>query len=410
MKSAGKPKNLKQNNSRAVLEHLRRNGACSVADISSSIKLSKTTVKKVFDSLVTSGLLLSAGKGDSTDEGGKKPELYRFNKNYGFAICLHVTPEEIIAVTTNLNAEITFETKLPLKKNCKLASVIHLLAGTIRGFSEMKAATGERLIGIAVVLPGLVDPLKGVSIYTPHYPQWGRDVPFNRMLKAELGEGYEVPIHTENANRLQVFAERAKGIAGGCRNFIIIDALNEGLGAGIVLNGELVLGAQSISGEIGHMTLDPRDGFPCICGHKGCFEAMVSARRLCTLARKARPGETGTKLDVHSPSLQLDDICSAASLGDPLALRLIDDVASWFIIGIGNLIMVNDPELVVIQGVYVKAGDFFLNRLREGMRAIGLPDVEKKVRIEYSTLGEERGVIGGAAYITAEFFDKQFVF
>jgi len=410
MKSAGKPRNLKQNNSRAVLEHLRRNVDCSVADTSSLIKLSKTTVKKVFDSLVTSGLLLSAGKGDSTEEGGKKPELYRFNKNYGFVICLHVTPEEVIAVITDMNAEITLETKHPLKKNCKLSTVIHLLAETIKSFVATKSVTGERLIGIAVVLPGLVDPLMGVSIYTPHYPQWGRDVPFNRMLKAELGEGYNVPMHTENANRIQVFAELAKGIAGGYRNFIIIDALNEGLGAGIVLNRELVLGAQSISGEIGHMTLDPRDGFPCICGHKGCFEALVSARRLCTLARNPLPGETGTKLDIQCPTLKLDDICAAASAGDPLALRLIDDVASWFIIGLGNMIMVNDPELIVIQGVYVKAGDFFLNRLREGMRAIGLPDVEKKVRIEYSTLGEERGVIGGAAYITADFFDKRFVF
>jgi hypothetical protein len=72
--------------------------------------------------------------------------------------------------------------------------------------------------------------------------------------------------------------------------------------------------------------------------------------------------------------------------------------------------MVNDPELVVIQGQLVNAGDAFLARLREGIRGIGLPDVEKKVRIEYSRLGEERGVLGGAAFAIADFFARRLRF
>jgi predicted NBD/HSP70 family sugar kinase len=410
MKSGGKPRNLKQNNTRAVIDRLRVGGDHSVAGISDNIKLSKTTVKKIFDSLGASGLLLSAGKGDSTDEGGKKPELYKFNKNFGYAISLHVTPEDLIAVITDLCAEITFHKAMKLDKDRSLSGVMSLLVETIRGFVAMKAAAGERLIGIAVVLPGLVDPLEGISIYTPHYPDWGRDVPFNRILKEGLGEGYDVPIHTENANRIQALAESTKGVARGCKNFVIIDALNEGLGAGIVLHGEVVLGAQSISGEVGHITLDSRDGFPCICGHRGCFEAMVSARRLLALAREGLPGDSGSTLAVLDPALRLDDICQAAARGDPLAIRLVEDAARWFIVGLGNLILINDPELIVIQGVYVKAGELFLDRLREGIRRIGLPNVEKRVRIEYSAMGEERGVIGGAAFVVADFFEKRIVF
>ena len=79
-------------------------------------------------------------------------------------------------------------------------------------------------------------------------------------------------------------------------------------------------------------------------------------------------------------------------------------MARWFLVGIGNIVMVNDPELIVIQGRYVKAGDCFLRRLREGVRHIGLPDVEKTVRIEYSSLGEDRGVLGGAAFVLEEYF------
>jgi hypothetical protein len=68
--------------------------------------------------------------------------------------------------------------------------------------------------------------------------------------------------------------------------------------------------------------------------------------------------------------------------------------------------MVNDPELIVIQGAYVKAGAYFLDKLREGIRRVGLPDVEKKISIEYSRLGEERGVLGAAALMISDFFSQ----
>jgi predicted NBD/HSP70 family sugar kinase len=408
MKSSGKPKSLKQLNTRVVLNLIRARDAISIADISESIHLSKTTVKKVLDMLAGAGIILSAGKGDSTDEGGKKPELYRFNMKYGYSICLHVTPEDLIAVTTDLRAEITYYNKIKIEGDRSLERIVAALVDTIRSFLAMKATTGEKLIGVAVVLPGLVDSDKGISIYSPHYPNWGRDVAFTDILRAGLGAGWDVPISIDNANRYQAVAEREKGIAAGCKNFVVIDALNEGLGAGIVLGGEVIQGAQSISGEIGHMTLDPYEGFPCICGAKGCFEAMASARRILGLAREAadRFPDSPLARSLSASTVRLDDICAAAAQGDPLSLYLIGDVARWFVIGLSNIIMVNDPELIVLQGAYVKAGAFFLDKLRDGIGRIGLPDVEKRVRVEYSRLGEERGVLGAAALMISNFFSQ----
>jgi N-acetylglucosamine repressor len=408
MKTSGKPKSLKQLNTRVVLDLVRARDAISVADISETIHLSKTTVKKILDMLAEAGILLSAGKGDSTQEGGKKPELYRFNMKYGYSISLHVTPEDLIAVTTDLRADITYYNKVKLDEDRSLERIVAVLVDTIRSFVAMKAATGEKLIGIAVVLPGLVDSRKGISIYSPHYPNWGREVPFTELLRAGLGAGWEVPISIDNANRFQAVAEREKGIAAGRKNFVVIDALNEGLGAGIVLGGEVIQGAQSISGEIGHMTLDPYDGFPCICGHKGCFEAMASARRILGLAREAagRFPDSPLARALEDSTVRLDDVCAAAAQGDPLSLYLIDDVTRWFLIGLANIIMVNDPELIVIQGAYVKAGPYFLDKLKEGIRHVGLPDVEKRVSIEYSRLGEERGVLGAASLMISDFFSQ----
>ena len=135
---------------------------------------------------------------------------------------------------------------------------------------------------------------------------------------------------------------------------------------------------------------------------------MASARMILVLALEAagRFPDSPLALALASSSLRLDDVCVAAAQGDPLSLYLIDDVARWFLVGLGNIIMVNDPELIVIQGAYVKAGPYFLDKLREGILRIGLPDVEKKVCVEYSRLGEERGVLGAAALMISDFFSQ----
>ena len=405
-------KTHKQNNIRGVLNLIRRRDTFAVAEISNAIRLSKTTVKKTIDLLSSMKLVASAGKGESTEEGGKKPELYRFNKSFGYVISIHITPDSIISVITDLDADITYSRKVKVTSERGLEFILGELVQVIGSFKDTKSGTGEKMIGVVIALPGLVDSAKGVSIYSPHYPSWGRNVAFGDMLRERLGNGLDAPILIENVNRLQAIAEKEKGVAVGVTNFIIIDALDEGLGSGIVTHGELMMGNQSLSGEIGHMMVNPIDGAPCICGATGCFEAMVSARRIRGIIREARSRGVQSALfsSASDEDPSLDEVCELAGAGDPFCLSLIDDVAKWFIVGLGNIIMVNDPEMIVVQGQYVKAGTCFMDRLQEGIRRIGLPDVEKKVRIVYSRLGEERGVIGGAASLISDFFARRLVF
>ena len=391
---------------------IRRAETFSVAGISHAVRLSKTTVKKTIDLLAEMNLVLSAGKGESTEEGGKKPELYRFNRSFGYVISVHVTPDSIMAVITDLAGDITCCKRQEAPSDRGLESVLGRLAELVFGFVAMKASSSEKLVAIVLAIPGLADSSRGVSIYSPHYPAWGRDAPIVALLRSRLGDGYDVPMFLDCVNRYQAIAEREKGVAAGVTDFIILDALNEGLGAGIITHGELVRGSQSLSGEIGHMTLNPVDGPTCICGNRGCFEAMVSARRLRDLIAGARARGVSSELfTAGAPrEIGIDTVCELAARGDEFCRTLVDDAARWFTVGLGNVIMVNDPELIVIQGLYCAAGAAFLDKLRSGIRHVGLPDVEKKVRIEYSTLGEERGVIGGAAFAIADFFDHQLVF
>jgi predicted NBD/HSP70 family sugar kinase len=410
MKKGEKPKNLKLHNTQTILDLVIGTEVTTVAEISEAIKLSKTTVKKIFDTLVEEGLLLSAGKGESTDEGGKKPELYCFNPRYGYVASIHVTPDKIISVTTDLKADIDFRQDYSISHQAGLEELMPLLSTAIHESHDRKKDTGQKLIGIVIALPGLADSTTGISIYSPHYPSWGRNVPFVRLLRDTLGEGWDVPIFTDVVNRYQAIAEREKGIAREVRNYLVIDALEEGLGAGLVLDGQLLQGNQSLSGELGHITIDSSPGSErCICGNTGCFEAMVSARRILRLAALARKdGRTSRLFNRGRRSrYTLEDVCTAADLGDPLCRELVAEAARWFILGFGNIIMIMDPELIVLQGVYVKAGAYLLDLLQEGISRIGLPVVEKRVRIGYSKMGDDRGVIGGAAVAISSFFENR---
>lgn len=404
MNSVGKPRSLKQSNSRAVFELMRDGQGRTVTEISERIRLSKTTVKKIFDSLLCDGLLCAIGKGDSTEEGGKRPELYCLNSEFGYTIGIHVTPDEVLSVTTDFMADITENAKSGVSGVQRLDGLIEQFATTIQEKVRQKESTGQRLLGIVLVLTGLVDPDEGVSIHSSFYPEWGRDAPIISLLKTRLGSTFNAPIFVDNTNRYQAIAEREKGPAGSYKNYIIVDALPEGLGGGVVLDGRILHGCQSLSGEIGHMTLE-RNGYPCICGHRGCFEAMVSARRIIALAQDWMPRYPESILSSWKEDhpFTLDDICTGAAQEDLLCRVLIDDVAAWYVIGLGNMVMVNDPELIVLQGIYTKAGPYFLEKIQEGLKHIGLPHVEKRVAVMYSQLGEERGLVGGALHVIANY-------
>ena len=218
MKAGGKPKNLKQNNSRAVFELLRHGEKIAVAEIAEKIRLSKTTIKKVFDSLLADGLISMCGKGESTDEGGKKPELYRLNPQFGYVIAIHVTPDEVRMATTDLRAEITWREIAPVGVERSFDGLVERFATTIEAVMRDKSTSGEKLLGVVLVLTGLVDPDRGVSIHSFFYPDWGRDAPVVDRLRARLGADFDAPLFIDNTNRYQAVAESEKGLAGDYRN------------------------------------------------------------------------------------------------------------------------------------------------------------------------------------------------
>ena len=116
---------------------------------------------------------------------------------------------------------------------------------------------------------------------------------------------------------------------------------------------------------------------------------------VCSIFNGGKPGE----IDIYN-------IFNASAKGDRLALELMDDATNWFAIGMSNIILLYDPQTVVIQGIFSKAGKYFLDSLRKKINEISLPKIKKETRIEYSELGDRVGVLGATHYAISKYFEN----
>ena len=400
---------LKQNNRKIILDFMRSHETVSIADISQEVNISKTTVKKVIDFYLENRLVVETGKGSSTDEGGKRPSLFRFNRDFGVVYSIHLGPNFIYAAITDMQAEIVHSTYLPIPKESAEA-VVERIAGIILSFQGLAWLAPRKLVRVVVALPGIVDPLEGVSIFSPHFVFWGQNVPFRKMLLEKVS--LDVPILLDGVNRYQAFGEMHRGLAKGKENFIIVDAIEEGVGAGVIVNGTMRHGSQNLSGEIGHMVLEPESDTVCICGGRGCFEALVALERIKKLIRRGREANRDSQIfrRLQGEEFRLEELFQAFREKDPFATEIMDDLVKWFAIGLNNVIMVNDPEMIIIQGIYNQAGPVFLEMLKEKIDLMSYPHLSRNVEMAFSPLGSERGVIGAAVFGVWHYFEHSWIY
>jgi predicted NBD/HSP70 family sugar kinase len=406
---SGKPKSLKSNNRRLFLHVLRNSDELSVAEISEKINLSKTTVMKIIDHYLREGFLIQVGKGESTNEGGKKPVLYKFNRLKGFVFAVQVFPKLVSAVLTDLSANIIADLSHPIRENETLDVVIDTIAESFTTLLHRAQVEKSSIIGIVIGNHGITDYNRGLSIYSPHFSSWDLHADIKGNIQHRLGGN--IPLFIDNQIRFQVFAERLSELGKDKQNLIVVEA-GEGLVAGIIVKDQIKRGVHGLAGEIGHMVLNPFEEEQCVCGGYGCFEVMVSINRLLKRARKGYDEHRDSLMyrTVDRDHLTAEHIFEAANTGDQWARELMDEVIYWFSLGFSNLILTYDPEIIILHGIYTRAGDYFLDKLRKRTNEVSLTRLDKHVEIEYSSFGREQGVIGGAFYAITSYFEDQSIY
>ena len=408
-KTGNKPKTIRKNNLKIILDIYRNNHEMTVAELTKKVKLSRTTVMKLNEKLINKNLIESAGKGTSTDEGGKRPELFSFNKNSGVIFCYYIKYNSIVLKIYNMALEMQLERIFPVHEDEKIENVISIISDSINSKEEMFSEK-RKIRGVSIALHAIVDSDNGIVLTSAHYPSWGNYINFTKLVADKIDNN--IPIEIESWIRFKAFGEKLNIKNSSTHNYIVIDAGWHGIVSGLVVEGSLYRGKNHLSGEIGHVIVNPFDTETCYCGGRGCLEMMIDFKRMIKKAESLKSEYPDSQIFSESGKTEIYNIFKASNNNDKLACRLIDEVTNWFAAGISNICMIFDPDAVFLGGDYAAAGSFFKEKLNSKINSISLVRLNKNIKIVYSDtdMGQESVMRGSGSFAIEKYFSKYLSF
>lgn len=379
-----------------ILNLIRREGQISRYDITKSTKLAASTVGIFVDELIRNGLIREIGPGDSS--GGRKPILLELNPEAGYIVGADFEATSIIVLLVNFQGEVICSVKGRIELNDDKLVIVRKIISCIKKVIDKSKVGDKKIMGIGLGVPGLIDSKKGIGISYSALPGW-RDVPLKDLIEMELHK----PLYIEKNVYTMALAEKWFGLSRKVSDFICM-AIRSGVCAGIVIHGRLYRGASESAGEIGHMTVE-RNGPRCSCGNRGCLQRLVTAPALIERVSKRIAG--GEKTNLREDKLSLERIIEEAGRGDFLSLSILKETGQYIGLATSQLIDFFNPQLIVIAGNLVKAGDLVLEPIRETVNERALEIPRQVVRIAFSELGESIGALGAANLVLQERFKFQ---
>ena len=208
---------------------------------------------------------------------------------------------------------------------------------------------------------------------------------------------WNLPVFVAKDANAAALGEMLFGIAKGMDHFILL-TLGTGLGSGLVIKGKVVSGSHGLAAEYGHSVL-VKNGRSCNCGQRGCFETYVSATGLkrTAISLLAKSNLQSILRDIPPNQLDALKIAEASENGDEMAKMAIKKTAQWLGLKMVDLVVLTDPEAIILAGGLSKIGDYFLHTVRESLDKKLLPMFNGKVKVVYSSLGSDDAAILGAA-------------
>jgi glucokinase len=279
------------------------------------------------------------------------------------------------------------EHRTPVKRGPEacLARIAQDLRRVVRA-SRGKVAHAPESIGVAV--GGPLDSRRGIVYSPPNLPGWD-GVPVKAFLETEFG----LPAFVENDANAGAMAEHRFGAGRGAEN-VVYCTLGTGIGGGIIVDGRLYRGTTDDAGEIGHTTVDP-DGSACLCGRRGCLEALVAgpaiARRAQRLAQEHPESRMWSLAKGKLAAITAVEALQAARAGDGAAREVWRETGHYLGVGLANLIQVLNPQVIALGTIAVRAGEILLRPTRGAAREHTWPRAWRAVRIVPAQLGDRVG-------------------
>ena len=376
-----------------ILVQLAENGGVTIADLAKSLNISVPTATKLLMDLKDDGYLEDNGKIETA--GGRRPNRFGLAPTALYFLGVDVRRRRIEIVLVDFQGN----------RVCHKDEIPYVLENTAQAFervcSEVDTFIAEcdvekrKIVGMGVSLTGRVDANEGYSYTYFNF----NEMPLTDVLEERLG----IPAYIENDSRAMMFAEKNFGVVKDEKNVLFLN-LGRGIGVGTMFDGKLYYGKTGFAGEFGHIPLFDNE-IICHCGKKGCLETEASGIALEKMfVERLQAGETSILSEKwkQGKEILLYDIIKAANNDDMLAISLIAEMADKLGRGVGVLINLLNPDLVVVGGTFSLSGDYLMLPLKAAVNKYSLSLVSKDTRFKLSLLGENASVMGVAMLVRAK--------
>lgn len=338
---------IRRHNLGLILTHVARVGPRSRALLARETGLNKTTVSSLVAELIEAGLLAEC---DGARSGGVGRPSQALELDGRRLVALGVELDAAHIALTALDLCGVLRHQVVVEQDNRSRGTDDLVATLARvAESALDSIALQRLepVGITVAVPGLVEFDSGTVMVAPSLHL--TDVPLAARISAALDRS-NIALHVDNEANLGAVAEMGEGIASNCSHFLYISA-GVGIGAGVVIDGELYRGARGFSGEFGHMTIE-RDGPVCACGGRGCLEVYAGLSTLVRLAGiQDRPTDSRSVVAV---------LAERARARNGVVLRALEGVGRALGVGVASLANVFDPRMIVLGGYVAELAEWIL--------------------------------------------------
>ncbi|WP_249869134.1 ROK family transcriptional regulator [Oceanobacillus saliphilus] len=377
---------MKSVNKSIVLNKIRTAEPTSRAQIAKDTKLTPPTVSSIVRELMKEGIVKESDLGESS--GGRKPKMLQINSNAFYVIGIDAGPGTVDCVLTDLTGKILERSSsYILTKPLTNEEFLSILIEKVDAIIHAAGGDHEKIIGIGIAMHGVVDVKKGVSLVAPNLDL--RNIP----IKATLEEHFDLIVRVENDARAMALGESWFGGNGDVDSMVAVN-IGSGVGAGLVINGNLYHGAQDIAGEFGHMSIDLH-GELCECGNPGCLQAYVSGQAIAERYKK--------QLNLEQV-LTGEEIYQLAKNGDETAVQFLRETGEIIGIGLTNLIHLVNPSRIVLGGGVMKSEEFTFPKIYQTIEQRALTAEAKKTAVTVSRLGDDATVLGAVSLLLVELF------
>ena len=254
----------------------------------------------------------------------------------------------------------------------------------------------SEICGVGIGVPGVLAPDKGLVIFLPNFHDGWHGIHLGELISSRIG----LSVHMMNDVRSITFGEWKYGAGKGASSMVCF-AIGTGIGGGVVINDNLVMGFNGTAGELGHTIID-LDGPQCGCGNYGCLEAYASGPAIAAMGIKAvMQGRTtliGEMVDFDLNMITPEVIAKAAVQGDRIAKEIYDYVGRIIGIAAVNISVAIGPERIVIGGGVAAAGELLFKPIRKTIQERIFVMPKDKIKVVSAKLGDEAGILGSALW------------